>query len=133
MHAARTNRADLTKACLVAMGLVVVALVMGAQPASGQQAAARQYSVTDLGTLGGGGSQAGAINNRGQVVGSAYTASGDYHAFLWEDGEMTDLGTLPGGSFSFAQAINNRGQVVGFYSRTASEIQHAILWSKEGR
>jgi probable HAF family extracellular repeat protein len=72
------------KACLVAMGLVVVALLMGAQPASGQQAAGRQYSITDLGSLpGGAASAAHAINNRGQVVGYSSTASGEQHAVLW--------------------------------------------------
>ena len=70
MHAARTNRADLMKACLVAVGLVVVALLMGAQPVSGREAADRQYSITDLGTLPGGDfSGATGINSRGQVVG----------------------------------------------------------------
>ena len=129
MHALRTNRADVMKACLVALGLVVVALLMGAQPASGRQAADRQYSITDLGHLGGGNSEATGINSRGQVVGWSRTASWEYHAFLWEDGEMTDLGTLPGGAWSFAQGINSRGQVVGS-SDTDSGGRHAVLWSK---
>jgi probable HAF family extracellular repeat protein len=128
MHAIRTNWADLTKVCLVAMGVVVVALLMGAQPVSGQQPAAGQYSITDLGTLPGGDlSLAYGINNRGQVVGFSYTASGLPRAFLWEDGEMTDLGTLPGGADSSAWGINNRGQVVGA-SATASGAAHAFLW-----
>ncbi len=85
MHALRTNGADMMmKACLVALGLVVVALLVGAQPASGRQAADGQYSITDLGTLpGGGDSYAHDINNRGQVVGYSYTASGEQHAVLW--------------------------------------------------
>ncbi len=116
------------KACLVALGLVVVTLLVGAQPASGRQAADGQYSITDLGTLPGGyESIAYGINNRGQVVGYSTTASGEYHAFLWEDGEMTDLGTL-GGAYSVAYGINSRGQVVG-YSASASGV-HAVLWSK---
>ena len=82
MHAIRTNWADLTKVCLVAMGAVVVALLMGAQPVSGQQPAAGQYSLTDLGTLGGGYSVAYDINSRGQVVGFN-GAGGGIHAFLW--------------------------------------------------
>jgi probable HAF family extracellular repeat protein len=130
MHALRTNRADMMmKACLVALGLVVVTLLVGAQPASGRQAADGQYSITDLGTLPGGyESIAYGINNRGQVVGYSTTASGEYHAFLWEDGEMTDLGTL-GGAYSVAYGINSRGQVVG-YSASASGENHAVLWSK---
>ncbi len=84
MRPARTNRTDLTKACLVAVGLVLVALLMGTQPASGQQAAGRQYSMTDLGTLPGGSiSHALDINSRGQVVGVSSTASGEVHAVLW--------------------------------------------------
>jgi probable HAF family extracellular repeat protein len=134
MRAIRMNRADLTKACLVAMGIVVVALLMGAQPVSGQQAAAGQYSMTDLGTLPGADyTVALGINDRGQVVGTSFnTASGGAHAVLWEDGEITDLGVLPSGSHSRASGINNRGQIVG-QSLTASGEWHAVLWSKEGR
>jgi probable HAF family extracellular repeat protein len=69
----------------------------------------------DLGTLSGeaGASIANAINDRGQVVGSSSTASGEGHAFFWERGSMVDMGTLPGGTSSDALAINRRGQVAG--------------------
>ncbi len=90
MHVARTNKANLLKVWLVAIGvaggLVVVALLMGAQPVSGQPVAAQRYSITDLGTLPGGtSSQAFAfgINSRGQVVGVSITASSEFHAVLW--------------------------------------------------
>src|SRR6267142_3803962 len=75
--------------------------------------AAFQYAVTDLGTFGGTLSFAHGINDRGQVVGDAWTG-GDaaYHAYRY-DGTMNDLGTL-GGSYSQANAINNNGQIVGF-------------------
>ena len=60
-----------------------------------------------------------AINDRGQVVGWSQTKAKDKygepiaHAFLWQNGRMRDLGTLPGESNSGATAINERGQVVG--------------------
>src|SRR6202030_2747774 len=54
-----------------------------------------------------------AINNRGQVVGfSDLPGDATFHAFFWENGVMTDLGTLPGDFSSLASGINNEGQVV---------------------
>jgi probable HAF family extracellular repeat protein len=35
------------------------------------------------------------------------------HGFFWQNGVITDLGTLPGDFWSFAFSINDRGQVVG--------------------
>jgi len=74
-----------------------------------------RYTITDLGTLGGAESYAYAINNRGQVVGYAYTAGNEEeHAFFYSGGVMTDLGTLGGDyNFSYAYGINDSGQVVG--------------------
>jgi probable HAF family extracellular repeat protein len=100
--------------------------------------------MVDLGTLGGATSVVGdvltpgglfqanvadlAINDRGDIVGTSETASGDLHAFLWRDGRMADLGTL-GGATSRATAVNDRGQVVG-YSETADGATHAFLWDR---
>jgi len=73
-----------------------------------------------------------AINNRGQVVGSGPVAGGHEHAMLWQNGKVTDLGTL-GGPGSIALAINDRGQVVGNADtnkkdRNGAWIPHAFLW-----
>src|SRR5215470_4037019 len=83
--------------------------------------------IHDLGTLGGNGSVAWAINNSGQVTGNAlngipddFNGFGDFgqvgatqtHAFLWQNGVMRDLGTL-GGPDSGPFDINQRGNVVG--------------------
>jgi probable HAF family extracellular repeat protein len=59
-------------------------------------------------------SAATGINNTGQIAGYSYT-TGDaaIHAFLYSDGVMTDLGTVPGGSQSYAHDINDAGQIVG--------------------
>jgi probable HAF family extracellular repeat protein len=80
----------------------------------------------DLGTLGGGSSEAYGINDSGQIVGGSKTSSGEQHAFLYENGQMKDLGTL-GGGYSEATAINNAGQVVGKSSTSSGEV-HAFLY-----
>jgi probable HAF family extracellular repeat protein len=85
------------------------------------------YSVIDLGALGGGVNSythANDINAAGQVVGWSNS-----HAFLWQNGVMTDLGTL-GGSYGYAYAINDLGQIVGKAS-TADGIDHAFLLTPE--
>ena len=94
-------------------------------------ASASDGTMTDLGNLGGAWASASGINDRGQVVGGSTTTAGSGHAFLWEKGVMTDLGTLgEGNSYaSYASGINARGQVVGdSLSLTGSGTFHAFLW-----
>ncbi|MFZ5453266.1 MAG: HAF repeat-containing protein [Thermodesulfobacteriota bacterium] len=88
--------------------------------------------ITELGTLGGANSEATGLNDLNQVVGSAETADGEEHAFLYTgtpgvDGAMHDLGTL-GGNRSKAYGINNLGHVVGS-SLTAQWAEHAFLYT----
>ena len=55
-------------------------------------------STTILGTLGGLSSIAYDVNSNGQIVGTSQIADGSYHAFLWKEGTMYDLGTPAGTS-----------------------------------
>src|SRR2546430_17104707 len=52
------------------------------------------------------------------------------HAFLWDAGTMTDLGTL-GGYSSVGVGINDRGQGIG-WSGTATGYNHALPWDAGG-
>ena len=81
----------------------------------------------DLGTLEGpdGRSSASAVNDRGQVLGSTSSPSGDV-PFLWEDGRMTAL-TTPADAFAPVD-LDERGRVVG--NRGGSDGQHAVLWQR---
>jgi probable HAF family extracellular repeat protein len=83
-----------------------------------------QYTVIDLGTLGGTNSAAYSINASGQVVGNSYMDNGNTHAFLYSGGTMIDLGTL-GGANSTASAINDIGQIVGS-SDASNGITHSF-------
>ncbi|MBI4600737.1 MAG: DUF3466 family protein [Planctomycetes bacterium] len=104
----------------------------------GPRAPAQTYAIEDLGTLGGAASKALGINDRRQVVGSSETGERDRHglpvthAFLWEDGVMTDLGTDPVyNERSAAYDINDAGQVCGV-SGFVGFGHRAVVW-EEGR
>jgi probable HAF family extracellular repeat protein len=69
---------------------------------------------------------ASGINDKGQVVGGVYSTlikPSYLHAYLYNPPMLSDLGTLPGGSYSGGWAINALGAVVG-YSDTGTAINH---------
>ncbi|WP_339382124.1 DUF3466 family protein [Aetokthonos hydrillicola] len=83
---------------------------------------------TDLGSLGGSTGNALSINNLTQIVGFSNTQPNPTtgqevpHAFIWENGQMSDLNNLiVGGSgweLTQATGINDRGEIVGYGSYT---------------
>jgi len=83
----------------------------------------------ELGLLPGGDwSGAAALNDAGDLVGSANVDSTRYHAALFTAGNVIDLGTL-GGEYSAAAAINNRGEIVG-WSEARFGWLSAFVWRK---
>jgi probable HAF family extracellular repeat protein len=50
--------------------------------------------------------------------------------FLWENGKMTDLGTLGGTIVGVLECANNRGQVTGSTTLAGNLVQHAFLWER---
>jgi probable HAF family extracellular repeat protein len=79
---------------------------------------------TKLGTVGGS-ATAVALNDKGQAIGR----SGD-HGFLWQNGTMTDLGTLPKrpSAAYWPKDINNQGQVVGSVFGENNENWRSWVW-----
>jgi probable HAF family extracellular repeat protein len=92
---------------------------------------------TDLGSLPGKKtSNANAINNLGQVVGTSYNLSGilgDDTAFIYMNDQMIDLNTLlppnSGWTLQTAISINDKGQIIGLGTNNGlpSESQYYLL------
>jgi probable HAF family extracellular repeat protein len=104
----------------------------------------KENGMQDLGALGtGSDAEALLVNERGQIVGESYTNSkksaycNQYFglvlatgAFLWENGEMKNLGSF-GGTCTFAADLNDKGQVVGLSTLKDDKFQHAFLWEND--
>jgi len=93
-------------------------------------------AMQDLGTLGGPDANAFIVNERAQVTGWSSTNSTPNDScsfllttdpFLWENGKMTDLGTL-GGTCGFPNWLNNRGEVVGQSNLAGDSFFHPFFW-----
>ena len=91
------------------------------------------------------------LNNQGTLVGGADTPlvnTSDscfnveepidcyiQHAFVWQNGQLTDLGTLSGGLGSFAFFVSDNGLIAGVSENGAMDPfnntpeTHAVLWS----
>jgi len=96
--------------------------------------------MTALPTLGGNNGAAVAINNRGQLTGTAETTIADptcslpqlfrFEGVIWgpKKGEIQELPPLPGDNEAVATGINDNGQVVGTSGTCASGPIEAVLW-----
>ena len=70
----------------------VLVLALGQRAATAGEV---QYTVTDLGSLGGTFSGAGSVNERGQVaVTSTLPGTSARRVFIWEGGTVTEIGAL---------------------------------------
>jgi len=87
-------------------------------------------TVRDLGTFGGPSAVVYALNDLGQVAGTASTAgNGPFHAFRWSrQTGLVDLNS-PGVGNSIATDINNKGQVVGVARFGGVLPERAFRWS----
>ena len=121
------------KGCKIGSILMVLALFNLASASTAYGVS--RYAITDFGTYGSIDPNSvllEALNDAGQVIGSFQISgsesgqSEEWNSFLWDNGEMTNLGTL-GGQSCEAYGINNVAQIVGI-AETASGERHAFLW-----
>jgi len=101
--------------------VLYVALTMVLLSYGEQSLLAAPYTVTDMGISG-----LPVINNNSQVAGER-SVNGPAQALLWENGNITDLGTLPGHQESSPFGISDTGQIVG-NSRGGLIPNSAFLW-----
>jgi probable HAF family extracellular repeat protein len=134
---------------LVPVAVLAVTAGLPVAAAGPAAAAAKTYTITNLGSLGFVGydtTEPSAINASGQVTGFSETSTTvkepcpypsktqcsfhPQHAFLYSNGTMTDLGSLGGiGQGSSGNAINISGEVAGLSQTKTAGVTHAALWT----
>jgi probable HAF family extracellular repeat protein len=100
----------------------------------------QHFRLKALPTLGGNNGQASAINNRGEIAGTAETAGTaamcSPHLIslpvLWENGKPRPLPTVGNDTDGEALWINDLGEAVGQTSNCSHTITHAVSWTRDG-
>ena len=114
---------DLWTSSFVGM-LALIALA--ASPIDVLAAPRPRFTVTDLGTLPGGyDTLPTKINNRGQAVGSTYTADGSRVPFIYSQGTITPITGISGAGV--ALDINDSGAVVGQIGTRAFLFRDGVM------
>jgi probable HAF family extracellular repeat protein len=98
------------------------------------------FHMRPLPILGGNNGQASAINDRGQIVGTAETAAASAICsphltslpVLWENGKPQSLPTVDKDTDGEAFWINDLGEAVGQTYNCNQSISHAVSWTRNG-
>jgi len=130
----------------------VAGLVSSAAAQSSEEPLVSKYTLYDVGTLGGNYSgfydfdftggyfTPSALNHCGKLAGFSSYASGNAGSFVWSDGNLVPLPTLPngntGGGGSNALGINDSGLVIGISNDgrvspyNGKLYNHAVTWTR---
>ena len=100
----------------------------------------QHFRMEALPTLGGNNGQASAINNRGQIAGTAETAVTSSLCsphltslpVVWERGKPRPLPTVDKDTDGEAFWINDSGEAVGQTYNCSQSISHAVSWTRSG-
>jgi probable HAF family extracellular repeat protein len=118
------NSEEITERMRLFLFLLSALLFAGA---TGPLRAETLYSVTAIGNLSHYDVTYGyALNNEGQVTGESYNPGASFHAFLYSDRSMQDLGTS-GGDRSAGNGVNDQGQITGYADSLSA--RHAFLYA----
>ncbi len=103
-------------------GLMIAARVTlhssgNAQQSQTQIPVNQRYSIVNLDTLNSRASVAKKINNNGQVVGFFNPNDSTQKAFIYRDGNMTEINSLDS-RYNAATSINDNGEIVGVMTFT---------------
>jgi len=152
----RTVTCIISIALLAALAIPVGLSAQEQAPAPVQTKQPPRYKLVDLGTFGGPASYFpngfdGILNNQGTAVGWADTPTPDpfptacfdpdcfvAHAFQWQNGIVTDLGSLAAGWSATPNWINGTGQIVGYSQNGLIDPLfpffqfRAVLWENGG-
>ncbi|WP_143254575.1 HAF repeat-containing protein [Amycolatopsis azurea] len=69
------------------------------------------------------------ISDNGVVVGTWITSGYWMGSFRWDpDDKVTDLGTLPGGDWTWAKDISDDGRIITGVAAGHDKVHHAVRW-----
>ena len=110
----------------------VIGLALFAAQAAFSLAAHAQtsYELVPLGSLGGGTTEANAINDVGDVVGcsvAVINGTSKLRGYVYRNGSMTDIGSLTDGGTSCASDINDAGEITGYSAASTGESRAFIF------
>jgi probable HAF family extracellular repeat protein len=110
--------------------LLIAGCCCGAAMAQGQTKPKKQYQVSNLASLGGTSSGGNSINDQSWVAGySRLPDNLSRHAALWQNGSITDLGTLGGPNSSVTWNVKNTEGIIVGISQTADPEPLGEFWS----
>lgn len=93
---------------------------------------AGRYVFRALELTGGRESAGRCVNNLGAVAGVWTHQGSAYAGFIWQDGELVDIGVLPGDTDVWLRDMNDRGEVVGWSQNWHVRERHGFRWSDGG-
>ena len=108
----------------LARRVVATAAAAGLATAAGAQ----QYSIVDMGTLGGPVSAGFAVNDLGHAAGAATLVGAAYHGLYWNGSAGAGVAPLAGDSQCWAFGVDGADRVVAMSYTLGAATTHGVMW-----